>query len=59
MNLKKTAQDKQSGTQQATQYSQWLQEVLNELASSNDKVDKQIVEHINYQLRLKSSQDDS
>ena len=59
MNLKKTAQDKQSGTQQATQYSQWLQEVLNELASSNVKVDKQIVEHINYQLRLKSSQDDS
>ena len=47
MTLKKTAQDKQSGTQQATQYYLWLQEIFNELAESNDKVDKQIVEHIN------------
>ena len=56
--LQETPRKEKSGPQQATQHSQWLRQVLNELAPSNDKVDKQIVEDIRSQLGLKSSEYD-
>ena len=59
MILQETPQEKQPRNQQATQHSRWLQEVLNELDQSNDRVDMQIVEHIKSQLRLESSEDDN
>ena len=59
MKLHVKPQEKQPGLQQATEYSHWLQEVLDELTASNDKVDIQIAQVIESELSLKSLDDDT